>query len=376
MKVSLQSRRLGYGILWCTGILFLFNFEIIFERLVYRAQMALKTILKMIGFKTIASKRPMLFYTEDSFSKYAFTSGCVFISKMFSNHMQNLWSTNAEVVLNHAVDFNIMNIWAKDDLNSFVFTAKFGCALTAAMVNKVQNGIKDTTAIICTISTELSKRPILSAKANKKPFNLYKKTKCSFLTTESMVLQYLHDEAIGVGFRKTRIGYCNQIAQGLIIVIISIRFLLKVEYLKTTDYETKSGYPILESYLGLPRYCIVFITKVFPENSNVISVNSDRNYNNVVIKSTLYKKVAEENSSNPNIIVGIWISCKNFIIGIAILAIAKLKILLMIKEIYDFGAQQTISKLAWPKGVCCFKGLSIIANNIAVSGSFARTGLN
>ena len=114
-----------------------------------------------------------------------------------SKASKRLWSINAEVVINHAADLN--------NLDSFVFAAEFRCALTTAMVNKVQNGTKDTIAILDYIP--MSKRLILSAKVNKKPFNLYKKTICSYLNTESncylyinqvitKVLQYLDDEAV------------------------------------------------------------------------------------------------------------------------------------------------------------------------------------
>ena len=136
------------------------------------------------------------------------------IKPIASKDFLRLWSTNvefidqrlephtAEITLNHAVDFNVIKL----SKNYVIITAKRALtaamvtkdqnriwALTAAVVNKVRDGIKDTIAILdhtCTTSKELS------AKANKKPLNLYKKTKCSFLITEPRVLHYLRDEAV------------------------------------------------------------------------------------------------------------------------------------------------------------------------------------
>ena len=136
-----------------------------------------------------------------------------------SEALHSLWSTKVEflvqnsepqteeVTLNHAVDFNVMKMSPKST-KSVLIIAKW--ALTAAMVTEDQNRIKDTIAVSdhrCTISSEISKRPTLSTKANKKPFNLYKMTICSYLITESnchfyknkvftKVLQYLDDEAV------------------------------------------------------------------------------------------------------------------------------------------------------------------------------------
>ena len=77
-------------------------------------------------------------------------------------------------------------------VDKFVFiTEKIRWALTAK--SKDQTGIEATVVIldcISTISTDLS------AKANKEPFNLYKKTCCSHFETKFLELQYLYHETV------------------------------------------------------------------------------------------------------------------------------------------------------------------------------------
>ena len=102
----------------------------------------------------------------------------------------------------------------KNVLNSVVFTTftvKSRWALTADMVTRVQNGTKDITAFLdltSIIALDLSKRLIMSSKANKKPFKLYKKTICSYFIAKTkwhlyknqvimkVLVQYSYNKAV------------------------------------------------------------------------------------------------------------------------------------------------------------------------------------
>ena len=90
------------------------------------------------------------------------------------------------------LDLNMNKKIIDKSVDKFVFiTEKIRWALTAK--SKDQTGIEATVVIldcISTISTDLS------AKANKEPFNLYKKTCCSHFETKFLELQYLYHETV------------------------------------------------------------------------------------------------------------------------------------------------------------------------------------
>ena len=93
------------------------------------------------------------------------------------NTISSLMNKFEAIILNHSNDFN-KKIAVKPVLNNLVFIAvKCRRDVTAsARITEDQNGSLDR---ISTLTSELSIR--LKAKANKKPFNLYKKTCCSHL---------------------------------------------------------------------------------------------------------------------------------------------------------------------------------------------------
>ena len=194
---SFQSYGRIQGIRRCPRNLLMVNFEIVVKRVVCKAEMVQKTLLQIFLSKTIALKSQRL------------------CSKSTESLGQRLWSRTAKA-------FNTVKMKAKPVLISFVFTVKSRWALTADMVAKDQNGTKDIIAFLDhtgIITLEPSKRLVLSSKANKEPFKLYKKTICSYLIAKTnwhlynnqvimkVLVQYSYDEAVVFSILYTKMNW-------------------------------------------------------------------------------------------------------------------------------------------------------------------------